>query len=43
MTESTPQRTPTRVLVVDDEPPIVDLVRGYGVYPLALGEYDEPV
>jgi len=29
MTESTPQRTPTRVLVVDDEPPIVDLVRGY--------------
>ena len=29
MSESTPERIPTRVLVVDDEPPIVDLVRGY--------------
>jgi DNA-binding response OmpR family regulator len=29
MSDATSERTRTRVLVVDDEPPIVDLVRGY--------------
>ena len=29
MTEPSPRQGAPRVLVVDDEPPIVDLVRGY--------------